>query len=212
MVLIPYLAPKNMHELLPFVQRFGKRLLRDRKNVDHMLDWIETSPEKFAEILKAFDNIIAKFNESSEIETSHTNTIFFKEFLGPNTLPTIAEMTLQGDFQSLLHLGRTFSRLNGMMHRGETTKLEPYVKFHTKTTVGPEALVVGSLFHFYEEHVLQHYGISLDRGVLEGALIETLSLLQDNMLWHFVSAKDQLNWVDGWKGFSKEFRNQLDFD
>ena len=118
----------------------------------------------------------------------------------------------RNNFKTLLQLGKTFKRLNEMMARGETTKEEPYVAYHKARTDDIEALVIGSLFHFYEEHVLKHEDISIDRGNIEGALIEVLSTMPNNPLWSAISDRERLNWVDKWPGFSENFRKKLGFN
>lgn len=199
-------------ELQDSVTKLGNRVLSERENSEEVLGWIRENPEQFDLLLKAFDDVIHLFNNSSvTLSKEYMNLNKTKNELRVASLPTIFEMIDRHDFKTLLQLGKTFRKLNGMMARGETTKEEPYVAYHTAKTNDLEALVVGSLFHFYEEHVLAHEGIPVERGNIEGALIETLSQMPTNPLWGAISERNRLNWIDNWSGFSEDFRNNLGF-
>lgn len=188
-------------------------LIGKRTNVKHMLAWIQKHPSVFNHQLLLFDAAITKLNAnvtSASIPEELINITSLKDKGNFPKLPSISTI----DENQFTSFARSLITMNTMMKRGETTQEEPLMRFHMTQAVMP-ALVVGAIFHTYEEMMLRdrRFGM-LERGHLDGALIESLSQIrEENILFDMIAHKNPLglDWVDGWKGFSPQFRKNLGF-
>lgn len=197
-------------EFLETISKIAAHTLKDRKQVSEVLRWLKNNRECFNQLITSFDQLIGQFNtesiENIPEECSHARQL--KQLLGNAVLPTIDEMRVLENIGSPFNLLRTMKHVNSMMIRGETTKVEPYLAFHTRSA-DTEALVMGAIIHIVEEYYLANAGLPIDvtRGVIELAIDEMLSLHKDNPFWDAIANKERLNWIDGYAGFSEEFRH-----
>ena len=100
--------------------------------------------------------------------------------------------------------------MNEMMKRGEGRGEEPKLTFHTND-LDDESLVVGALFHGYEELAKRdpQIGSKLQLDQIGNGLIEVLGSKRESPLFDPIAGKGRLNWVDGYDGFAPEFRQKL---
>ena len=164
------------------IARIAGCTLAGREHVTEMTDLLKNNPDRFNELLSAYDQVIIQFNNSSfdDIPLEFTNARKLKTLLGTIQLRTVAEMDAS---DSPYNLRSTLKQMKAMMLRGETTKEEPWLRFHT-TNTDPEALVSGGIIHTMEEYYLAHANLPDDvqRGMIELAIDEILSLNPDNPL------------------------------
>lgn len=191
------------------IEKIAGRTLSERLQVPEMLAWLKDHKQRFTELVAAFDQVVDQFTNTfiNEIPEECIHARRLKELLGNTALPMLNEMSLLKYIGRAKNLFCTMKQVDVMMARGETTKEEPYLAFHqTKTNM--EALMIGAIIHIAEEYYLAHAQLpkGIQRGDIELALEEMLSLHKENPLWDAVANTKRLNWVDGYALFSSEFR------
>lgn len=190
------------------VEKVAGRTIGERENITPMLEWARQNPERVQALLASFDGLVQRLNVmlAGDVLSHLTNVIALKEKLGGNLLPTQEDMNQDGiaRFTSFV---RGMKTMSDMMARGETTKDKPYLRFHT-TTTDSEALAVGAIFHGYEEMMARHseLGAFFANDQLVNALIEVIDFSDE--LFPALSEKGKLDWIDGYDGFSLQFRNE----
>lgn len=203
-----------MNEGHQVIERVASRTLVERVNVPQMTEWIHTNPERFETLLNSLDLVITGFNRSltSSIPDNLTNLRALQTTFQGEQLPTTKEMLSESGKGRLKAFLKAMKTMNAMMERGESTREEPYLWFHA-TNTDEEALVVGGIFHGYEELMKTDDRLK-NRFVhdqLINGLIEVLAQQQENPLYSAVAGETRLNWINGWEGFSPSFRQGLGF-
>lgn len=198
-----------MHKMgVEVITKITDHTLKDRQQVPEIISWTKENEDTFNKLIESFDQAVTKLNSLAvnEIPADFINTQALKNALGPRRLPTISEMS---ESDNPLNLFGTLKHVNKMMTRGETTKEEPWLAFHTKK-IDKESLAVGAIIHITEEYFLAHANLppSIHRGMIEFAVEEVSSLDENSVIWKNVSDKDKLNWIDGGEEFSLSFRNR----
>lgn len=205
-----------MTEAIHTIAKLARRTAEQRVNVPAMIDWIDQNPTQFQGMLDSFDQVVDRFNRIRiiEIPDSLKNTKAIKEKMDQN-LPTTSILITESESLSGIRFRSfvdTLKDVEKMMERGETTKEEPYLAYHT-TKTDTQALVVGGLFHVYEEMLLRDPNLSdvFRRGQLVDALVEMLAKDRTNLLYDAVVSKSRLDWIGSWEGFTEEFRKANGF-
>ncbi len=205
-------------EVASAVARVARRTVEGRTHAPDVISWIETNPVELQNLLDNFDKVINRFNSINlgEPPVSLINAIIVKGELSQDQLPTFNTIISQSQsafskgFRSFVN---TLKDMNKMMERGETTQAEPFLAFH-KTETDTPALVIGGIFHTYEEMLMRDPKFSgrFKWGQLVDALVETLAEDKTNPLYDAVANKSRLDWIDGWEGFSEQFRKENGFN
>lgn len=198
-----------MHaQTVEVISKIANRTLKDRQQVPEIIKWTKENEAHFNELLESFDQTITMLNDLSEndIPADFINTLALKKALGSRRLPTVSEMS---ESDSPFNLFGTLKHVSRMMSRGETTKEEPWLAFHTKK-IDKESLVVGAIIHTSEEYYLAHANVppTIHRGMIEFAVEEVSSLDPNSPIWQTVSDKNRLNWIDSGNEFSQQFRTR----
>lgn len=211
-------SPPQFEQL---ISRVAKPLLEKNSGMNDVFRWIEKHKEEFLSLLNEIDTAVITLNSLSMNETPemYKNIKKVKQAFGDRPLPLISELVAQGKFIDMLHFKTNSQDMRGMMKRGEEKdKIEPYLTFQIQRqiTQDPEARVIGALIHFLDEYWLNYAQtpMAIHRGELADALIEALSLNPATKMWDAVSNGNRLDWVNGWQGFSSEFRekNRVTFE
>lgn len=206
-----------MNDTAEITVKVLKRTLADRMNAERAITWIENSPQRFNELIQAFDEVVARHNTLNVLEAipdSMANTQYIRFWLHDKTIPTITGMMCENKGM-LKQFIKTARGANILMMRGESNeglKERPYLSFHT-SKADDEALVIGGIFHMYEELLLNDQGLKgcVQRDVLLDSMIEVLSMDTQNPLYDAVANPNRLDWIRGWKKFSEDFRTANGF-
>jgi hypothetical protein len=204
-----------MNRESPILLEVVKKTIHDRVNAERSIHWIEEHREIFSQLMADFDLLIQTFNQLSadEVDPKAVNLVEVKNAFDQQALPTIETLAEQRGTTILKRFIRTMRYTNQLMTRGEVTKEKPYLSFN-QTSTDEEALVVGGIFHIYEEMIrkLEHSPLQgIKRDKLVDALVEIVSGEPESQLFQAIADKDRLNWIDQYKGFSLEFRQSLGF-
>ncbi|MBP9816666.1 MAG: hypothetical protein KBD05_01405 [Candidatus Pacebacteria bacterium] len=200
------MAEKIEHIALETV---AARVLSERENIPILFEWAKQNPERIDSLLRSFDELVAKTNNalSTTVPEHLVNLLQLQKALGGNRLPTQVEMEQEGPARFVAFV-RGMKIMSDKMKRGETTKEKPSLRFHTRTN-DPEALAIGTIFHGYEEMMSRHpeFGEIFADDKLVDALMELIE--PESELFEAMAAKDKLDWIDGYPGFSEKFRKSL---
>ena len=194
------------------VERFGPRVLGQRPNSAKVFNWLEKNPEKFDQLLEAFDAAILLFNENgAALPENCINARTLKAKLKIEQLPTIASINEHpSTFTTARRFFMTLKEVDKMMQRGEMPpdkRKQPWLRFHTTKNMA-RTLVVAAISHVYEEYVVKNHLAPGKRGEIESALIESMANLPRNKCWEAISSQKKLNWVNGDSHFSASFRKE----
>ncbi len=199
-------------EFVRTITGISKQKIGERQNASSVISWVERNQVQFTRLLLNFDRVVNSFNfqDINSIPASLTNAIGIKQQLEDITLPTFREMIVADKKETIKKFESTSTFINQMMQRGETTKEEPYLAFHI-SNIDPQSLVVGAVFHYYEE-------LLIEKGIIDESLrdkfsygfIEVLANQRNrNPLWDAIADSDKLNWVDGDDTFTEDFRRSV---
>ena len=198
-------------EQMGIIEGVAARTLSERENMDKVLAWEKENPERFKELLTALDALIGAFNQALTEEPSEEfpNIGKLQGQLKGERIPTQEELGEEGRVQFIAFV-RALKGMNELMKSGETTKTNPYLRFHT-TKTDTEALAVGAILHGYEELVMRHAKLAglFKRDELIDGFVEVLSRHPENPLFAAVADTGRLNWIDGYGGFSETLRKKL---
>lgn len=190
--------------------------LYERENVRGMIQWISNNRERFDTVLMpGFLTAINRANatlagERPEDEYRNMQLLYDSLHDTDHTIffPLPNEVSYFG-------FVRTFVEMNHLMSNGEADPpVVPSLRFNATKTDSMEALVVGAMFHFYEELIMRDPEIASRipaRDLIVDALVESAAQTgyRDPVV-DAVRKEDRLNWVNGYEGFTTEFRQSLD--
>lgn len=193
------------------VTHVTSRELRSQLRPAHA--WVREHKNREEHLVEAFDQCVGQFNQLENEEWldrhSFQNVIYVKNRLRGKSLPTLAQT-----FQECNKQARRLYR-DVLVHTREQME-DGTLTFHTRQ-VKPRALVVGALFHLYENWVVLNpdfrdlFTPRADGNRIVCALIEVLTLRKKNPLYTEVADKDRLNWIEGQELFARQFREQHGF-
>lgn len=197
---------------------------------DTFMKWLKNpeSKEIFRALATQVDTAIAGFNSLMKIRdmSMYPNIAYWGDHFPDNSLPYVRDLFRQKRArggENTITFGAVVERLNKLMlqgeNKGENLGLteEECLRFTTFDIPG-SALLAGSLFHGIEElTTMQHPELLLHpaykRDIITNGLVEATSAMQKqglhmNLLLEQVAGKRNLDWVDGYEGFTPEMRRQ----
>lgn len=181
--------------------------------VPEVLGWIEQNAEEFQGLLGGFDAVINDFNSRATADVSYKNFSVIKEVLGDQRLPTTHEMLSENGRDSALSYIKVIRDMKEQMLRGQKPdgeRVEPWMAYHT-TKTDLKTLVIASIFHTYEEMIKNRPEFrdkSFEQDRITEALMEVASEHRDLGLFDALARKDGMDWVDGYEGFTSDFRHK----
>lgn len=184
-------------------------------NTDSVIEWIDTHPGRYNNMLDNMDQIINQFNVlDPNANPNFQNVRLVKQILEGAPLPTIESFLADSSGPNSGGEDEVHQRLKQQTRyakviKGISQKMEKGEIGYQNTDTNIETLVVATIFQVFEEMAkkdqnLKDKNFESDR-IIE-ALMEISSLNPDFGFFSVLSARNGMNWVEGSDRFSKEFR------